>query len=84
MLPCTFSALDPSQMTSKCGQKTCGTRGAFVFNIKFGVYLAILAINNRKCLFKCGILTYKTTQTPLKKKSPKKLYSIFTGSEDVI
>ena len=58
-----------SQMTSKCGQKTCGTRGAFVCNIKFGVYLAEEPINNRKCLFKCGILTYKTTQTPLKKKS---------------
>ena len=57
-----------SQMTSKCGQKTCGTRGAFVCNIKFGVYLAEEPINNRKCLFICGILTYKTTQTPLKKK----------------
>ena len=55
-------------MTSKCGQKTCGTRGAFVCNIKFGVYLAEEPINNKKCLFKCGILTYKTTQTPLKKK----------------
>lgn len=57
-----------SQMTSKCDQKTCGTRGAFVCNIKFGVYLAEEPINNRKCLFICGILTYKTTQTPLKKK----------------
>ena len=57
-----------SQMTSKCGQKTCSTRGTFVCNIKFGVYLAEEPINNRKCLFICGILTYKTTQTPLKKK----------------
>ena len=57
-----------SQMTSKCDQKTCDTRGAFVCNIKFGVYLAEEPINNRKCLFKCGILTYKATQTPLKKK----------------